>query len=134
MNFTEPQNLTIQERQIDLPVNKLERVLINVNRTPSFLVVFYLARKYDMFEKLADQGPHTVVQNSQTENVLTICHSKPVPDHTPIFISVTWDASTWLLLRVLFSSMQELRRGFWSFESAIRTQRLRKTAPQSHKN
>ena len=79
-----------------------------------------------------------VVQNSQTEfpngNVLTICHSKPVPGHTPFFICVTWDESTWLLLRVLFSSVQELRSWFWSFESTIWTQRLRKTAPQPHKN
>ena len=31
------------------------------NRTHLFFVVFYIPRKYDiMFEKVADQGPHTV--------------------------------------------------------------------------
>ena len=50
------------------------------------------------------------------------------------FICVTWDKSTWLLLRVLFSTVQELRSWFWSFESTIWTQRLRKTVPQPHKN
>ena len=66
--------------------------------------------------------------------MLTICHSKTVPGHTPFFICVTWDASTWLLLRVLFSSVQELWRWFWSFESSIWTKQLRKTAPKPHKN
>ena len=64
--------------------------------------------------------------NIRTENVPTICHSKPVPGHTPIFMCVTWDASTWLLLRILFSSAcnaanssARTSKCFWSFESAI---------------
>ena len=43
---------------------------------------------------------------SERKYALTICHSKPVPGHTPICICVTWDASALLLLRVLFSSVQ----------------------------
>ena len=68
MNFTEPQISTIQERQIDLPVNKLEylalynsrktenssceRVLINIE---SYTFVFgrTLFSEKIMFEKLA---------------------------------------------------------------------------------
>ena len=76
-------------------------------------------------------------RNIWTENVLTMCHSKTVPSHTPIFICVTWDASTWLLLKVLFScgdctcSCQLLSK---NFERAIWTHRSQKLAPQPHKN
>ena len=31
MYYTEPQNRTIQERQLDLPVNKLEFLALNIN-------------------------------------------------------------------------------------------------------
>ena len=106
------------------------------------LVVYHLPRKSGNFGWNVNGKMNFVSPNgnflgktgflerySQTEfpngkDVLTICHSKPVPGHTPFFICVTWDASTWLLLRVLFCSVQELRRWFWSFERAIWTQRL----------
>ena len=52
------------------------------NRTHLFLVVFYLPRKYDiMFEKVADQGPHTVVQQCTKQGPHTVVHNVQNKDH-----------------------------------------------------
>ena len=112
MYFTELQKKTIQERQIHPPVNKLDFLAFYItvegtelcrtkeyksilNRTPLFLVVLYLMRKFDgMFWKLADQGPTYCMPEAKMPQCTLLLFNDlvpPCPLRSGLIIWLLWD-------------------------------------------